>query len=234
MESRIVSTLEAVLDNPVWHGLANHHAALALGDDLARRYLRDVSAFGGVAAHDETAFSHLAALIPQDELVVLIGIPPLDMTHWTLLRQFSVLQMVYEGGEILLPETGYAITPLTPADVPAMLQLVDLTHPGPFLPRTIELGDYLGVWQDGRLAAMAGERFHPPGYREISAVCTHPDFQRRGYARQLILQLIHSIQSAGEIPFLHVVSANHAARALYEALGFRQRAELPLFVLKRL
>ena len=115
-----------------------------------------------------------------------------------------------------------------------MLELVEKTHPGPFMPRTIELGCYFAIWQEGELAAMAGERFHVPGYHEISAVCTHPDFQKRGYARQLILQLIHKIQSEGDIPFLHVVPENKGVIALYEALGFKQRMEIPLYALKRL
>jgi ribosomal protein S18 acetylase RimI-like enzyme len=223
---------DACLSNPIWHTLTSHHASMALGNDLARRYPRDVAAFGAVAAYDENAF-HALAVIPSGEVVVLLGGHPALENTWKLTRQFTVTQMVYEGQTIAAPASSNLITPLTAADVPAMLELVDLTHPGPFMQRTIELGRYFAIWQDGRLAAMAGERFHLPGYHEISAACTHPDFQRRGYARQLILQLMHKIQSEGDVPFLHVVSENTGAIALYEKLGFKQSRELPLFVLKR-
>jgi hypothetical protein len=35
------------------------------------------------------------------------------------------------------------------ADVPEVLELVAQTEPGPFLKRTVELGDYLGIRRDG-------------------------------------------------------------------------------------
>lgn len=222
-----------LLDNPIWHALATHHERLAQGDSLARRYPSDIAPFGGVAANDEEAFSHLAALIPSGKNTVLMSAYPADDTNWTLLNQFSVIQMVYDGADVEVPNAAYAVTPLLPADVPTMLQLVELTHPGPFRDRTIELGCYLAIWQEGQLAAMAGERFHVPGYHEISAVCTHPNFQKRGYARYLILQLIQKIQSEGDVPFLHVVPENKGAIGLYESLGFKPRVEIPLFVLKR-
>ena len=72
------------------------------------------------------------------------------------------------------------------ANVAAMLALVELTQPGPFAPRTIELGRYLGVHDNGQLVAMAGERCRLPGYREVSAVCTHPDARGRGLADRLL------------------------------------------------
>ena len=50
---------------------------------------------------------------------------------------------------------------LTEADVPEMLALTKLTEPGPFLPRTIELGSYFGIHDAGSLVAMAGERLRP-------------------------------------------------------------------------
>jgi predicted GNAT family acetyltransferase len=126
-----------------------------------------------------------------------------------------------------------AVIPLTRADVPAMLRLIELAQPGPFLPRTIELGTYVSIQQDTQLVAMAGVRLHPPGYREISAVCTHPSYRRRGYGNRLVSVLVHTIQSAGEVPFLHVASENSGAISLYESLGFVRRAELSHLLLER-
>lgn len=112
---------------------------------------------------------------------------------------------------------------LGPADVPDMLDLVERTQPGPFEPRTVELGTYLGIRRDGALVAMAGERLHPPGWTEISAVCTDPGHRGEGLATRLILAVAHGIRERGETPFLHTAASNTGAIRLYESLGFRLR-----------
>ena len=81
------------------------------------------------------------------------------------------------------------------------------------------MGRYLGIRAGGRLIAMAGERLQLDGATEISAVCTHPDFQGHGYARTLMAALIADAAEQGRQPFLHVKSENGAKR-LYEKLGF--------------
>ncbi len=121
---------------------------------------------------------------------------------------------------------------LTMADVPEMLALTKLTEPGPFLPRTIKLGAYLGVHDAGSLVAMAGERLHLTGFTEISAVCTHPQYRGRGYGNALLSALISRIIKRGETPILHVRTQNVAALRLYEKLGFTVRAQLHLAVIK--
>jgi len=122
--------------------------------------------------------------------------------------------------------------PLTQADVPEMLALTKLTKPGPFGVRTHEMGDYFGIRSAGTLAAMTGERLRLPGYTEISAVCTHPDYLGQGYASALMAMLMERICSRGELPFLHVRSENARAIQVYERLGFRIRAHLHYVVLR--
>jgi len=147
-----------------------------------------------------------------------IDLPEGWRTTWILLG----VQMV---------DTGMATQPdeeavqLGPADVPEMLDLVSRTRPGPFLLRTVELGSYLGIRRDGALIAMAGERMHPPGYTEISAVCTDPDHQGSGLASRLMRAVAHGIRGRGEVPILHASSTNHTAIRLYEKLGFAVRRE---------
>jgi predicted GNAT family acetyltransferase len=111
-------------------------------------------------------------------------------------------------------------------DVPEMLALVERAQPGPFLPRTVEMGTYLGIRREGRLIAMAGERLHPPGWTEISAVCTDDAFRGQGLATRLVHAVAHGIAERGETPFLHASAANVSAIRLYEALGFRLRRRL--------
>lgn len=130
------------------------------------------------------------------------------------------VQMV-DDGLVAAPDPEAEV--LGPADVPDMLALVERTRPGPFLPRTIAMGTYLGIRARGRLVAMAGERLHPPGWTEISAVCTDPGHRGRGLATRLVRAVAAGVRERGETPFLHTAAANATAIRLYESLGFRLR-----------
>ena len=116
---------------------------------------------------------------------------------------------------------------LTAADVPEILDLIARTRPGPFRPRTIELGSYPGIRQDRALVAMAGERMRPPGWTEISAVCTDPAYRGRGPATSLVRAVAAGIRARGETPFLHTAASNAPAIRLYESIGFRLRRRRP-------
>lgn len=136
--------------------------------------------------------------------------------------------------EALVPVARVDAVNLTDDDVPEMLKLIALAQLGPFLARTIEMGRYIGMWQDNKLVAMAGERLHMTGFCEISAVCTHPDYRGRGYGGALTTLVAEGIIARGEVPFLHLVATNDVARGLYTKLGFRLRVENQLAYLKRL
>ena len=76
---------------------------------------------------------------------------------WQLHADKTGHQMVWDA-PIPDADPDFAAVPLGPQHVPQMLELVALRPPGPFAARTHELGDYFGVFEDGRLVAMAGER----------------------------------------------------------------------------
>ena len=120
---------------------------------------------------------------------------------------------------------------LGPDDVPEMLDLIARTDPGPFRQRTIELGTYLGIRRESALIAMAGERMHPPGWTEISAVCTDPAYRGQGLAGRLVRAVAAIITERGETPFLHVAASNESAIRLYEKLGFTRRRPMPIPIL---
>lgn len=152
---------------------------------------------------------------------------------WTAVCCAPVLQMVY-GKPVQGTRTAAArIMNLSDGHIPEMMALANLTKPGPFRERTIDLGFYQGIFEEGRLVAMAGQRMHPTPYAEISAVCTHPDYIGRGYAAQLIRCQIGRIRDAGEIPFLHVSTTNQRAIKLYESLGFVARKNLFVYFIKK-
>jgi predicted GNAT family acetyltransferase len=111
------------------------------------------------------------------------------------------------------------------------LELTSIAYPHYFRPGTARLGPYFGVWEGERLVAMAGVRMAMPGWQELSAVCTHPEHRGRGLATTLSLRVVHEVLSAGDTPFLHTESDN-PAREMYRKLGFRERALLPIRVLR--
>ena len=222
---------EALLDNPAYSALCGPHARLALVSGRARRYPVDVAPFLGLPSPPS----------PQDwrdaaDLVTpgtFAGVRYCDSelpAGWQAVDTFDLVQMIGEGiTGVDCPEA----IPLGAADVPEMLELVAQTQPGPFLTRTIELGDYLGIRRDGALVAMAGERFRLDGWTEISAVCTHPNHRGQGLASALVGALIAAIQLRSQRVFLHVLATNTTAIRLYEELGFRVRQAATVTVVTR-
>src|SRR5690606_17517536 len=167
-------------------------------------------------------WADLAALAGPGAVVTIAGLPE-PPPGWEVVSLIPGVQLTGDG---VPPAPDVEAVRLTAADVPEMLDLIARTRPGPFRPRTIEMGVYLGIRRDGRLVAMAGERLHPPGWTEISAVCTDPAFRRRGLATRLVRAVAAGIRARGETPFLHAAADNTEAIRLYESLGFRLRREV--------
>jgi ribosomal protein S18 acetylase RimI-like enzyme len=223
-----------LLERPVWSALTTAHAGFARGNDLAWRYLPDVAPMCSVREVSDACLQALAALMAPGDVVGLFSAEPVAAgAGLAVLAQKFVEQMVYERGEAPAAAATGAVVKLTPNDVPEMMRLVDLTQPGPFAPRTIALGSYIGIRSAGALVAMAGERMKFAGFTEISAVCTHPAHRGRGHASLLARTLMRQILERGETPFLHVYSDNTSAAALYQKLGFALRRSIGVTVLKQ-
>ncbi|MFF5497415.1 GNAT family N-acetyltransferase [Streptomyces aquilus] len=215
------------LDDPVGSSLRGHHAHLGRRLGRAATYVPGVATFSAVPADAEGAdWADLAQLLGGGEFADLFSCTATPPSGWEPV-------FVLEGRQMTWPDRGSVeqaevagdaeVVELGAADAPEMLDLVTRTEPGPFWPRTHELGTYLGIRDGGRLVAMAGERLRPPGWTEISAVCTAPEARGRGHARRLIGALTARITARGERPFLHVAESNTGALALYERLGFESR-----------
>ena len=226
-----------VLDNPVWHALTGAHAAVAEREALAARYVPGVSVFAALP-DDVTpdAWEQLRTIVgPGGHAFLarrmLASIPE----GWTVAVESPCRQMVSvaPNARELDDASSADVTPLAAGDVPEMLALVEHARPGPFAPRTIELGRYLGIRDPGgRLVAMAGERMHPTGFTEISAVCTDEAHRGRGLASRLVNAIARGVRERGETPFLHLTMENEPARRVYGALGFETRTELTVFGLR--
>ncbi|QEH37569.1 Mycothiol acetyltransferase [Aquisphaera giovannonii] len=221
-----------MLDNPIWSSLTTGHARFALADGPARRFAPDVAPFLGIRDPGPESVAAMARLAEPGERITMVGVVPDEAPGWSVEKRAAVAQMVFEGNEPV-EEDDPAILVLGAGDVPDMLALTGLVYPEYFRPRTHELGTYLGVRREGRLIAMAGRRMWPGHFREISAVCTHPDFRGQGLARRLLARLVTEILRDGLSPFLHVDAGNAGARAAYERAGFVVRRDLPLVRLRR-
>jgi predicted GNAT family acetyltransferase len=149
----------------------------------------------------------------------------------TVVQRLGV-QMLYHGDAPGSAGQG-DILELGEADAAEMLALARLTEPGPFEAETWRMGRYFGLRREGRLVAMAGQRMHPPGYVELSGVCTHPDFRGEGLATRLTNHVTRAILETGETPFLHAWADNTGAIALYERLGYRLRCPMNVAVFER-
>jgi ribosomal protein S18 acetylase RimI-like enzyme len=218
------------LDNPAMAALLGPQAHLAERHGVALRYPADVSPF--IALPDQPgadAWADLAKLTSPAGIVATAGVAAEPGPGWHVVMRIDGVQLVADNA---VGAHDADAVPLGPADVPEMLDLAARTRPGPFLPRTIEFGGYLGIRRDGVLAAMAGERLRPPGWTEISAVCTAPEFRGQGLATRLTLAVTAAIRDRGDTPFLHAAADNVSAIRLYSALGFGLR-RLAEFVVVR-
>ena len=219
------------LDNPIWQSLTSRHRALALRQGDVARYPAQVAPFLGVPADGIDAAAALESLVPSGDTALLLGSTPSVSEGWQLQHLAQLAQMVcplpiaeVDGPEIIeLSEPHHA----------DILALTALVYPHYFRPRTTDLGRYFGIYQDGRLAAIIGERMGMDDWQEISAVCTHPDFNGRGYARRLLAWLSNDTFARGRSPFLHVSQQNVRALQLYEQNGYHTRCEIAFWSLRR-
>jgi GNAT superfamily N-acetyltransferase len=222
------STEEAQLDNPAYASLCGAHARFAQVSGRARSYQDDVAPFLALPSPPSAEdWQDAASLVAPGAFTAVRCNGTEPPAPWKALQTFDLVQMI--GEQVTATDCPEAV-PLGAADVPEMLELVSQTEPGPFLTRTIELGNYLGIRSDGVLVAMAGERFRLDAWTEISAVCTKPDHRGQGLASQLIDALMTDIQLRSQRAFLHVLATNTGAIRLYEQLGFRIRQTATLVV----
>lgn len=223
--SAAATKLHPLLDNVIWHALSGPQAKYSAGTDRVRRYAPGFSPIIGSADPAQPDFAALAPFCAPGEHFYCGHWSGAAPAGWKIEEEATMFRMVWDGAPPP-PDQADEALPLGPQHARPALELAELTKPGPFGPRTIELGDYFGFFDGPRLVAMAGERMQAGSFREISGVCTHPDHQGRGHARRLMARLVRRELARGETPFLHVMSGNTAARGFYERMGFRNYREV--------
>jgi predicted GNAT family acetyltransferase len=223
---------ETHLDNPIWSALRHRQARFAMKGATERvvRFDPEVSIFSGVNRLDEPGWAAIAEAVgPGGSAVLFRDVVPTVPSGWGETYRDECFQLIAED---LDPPPELDIDELGPDDDAEMLALAQLTEPGPFGPRTHELGTYIGIRRDGRLVAMAGQRLCLPGWTEISAVCTHPDARQLGFGAALTLRMAAKIREDGDEAFLHVLASNENALRLYQTLGFTIRRKVDVVVVQ--
>lgn len=215
--------MDRLPDNIVWQTLAGPHANYTVGNNVTRCYRRG---FPPIAAFHDPAnpdFRPLDAFVNSGERLYCDGWAGSVPAGWHIESECTLVKMIWAGA---LPVTGTSLqlVPLDSHSASAALELATLTRPGPFTLRTLELGEYFGVFDGAMLVAMGGTRACAAGYSEISGVCTRPGFTGRGLARCLVLNMVQRQLLRGESPFLRVVK-DSVACGLYRRIGFRDAGE---------
>ena len=224
--------MKHILDNPAFNALFTGNKQLANGTDSIKYFSKEVSPFIGFKELLPDSFQQLYDLLPYDGPIGYVTPIETEIPEmWKLLDPIKGRQMVYNG-DIKNVKISNLIK-LSDEHIPQMMELTKLTNPGPFDTRTIDFGNYYGIFDDDKLVAMAGQRMKPLPYIEISAVCTHPDYTGRGYAKQLVQFQINRIKEEGNTPMLHVACDNERAFDVYKKIGFEVRSFMYFYILQK-
>ncbi len=220
------------LDNAVWSALTGPQARFAIGSGQARRFDPRYASFAAIENNTAEASRDLADIVPFGGAAILFR-PTQEPAPagWEALPARQLVQMVSET-EFPLGDLPHG-PPVTLGDEDDMHDLVARTEPGPFAPRTPDLGTYIGYRGETGLLAMAGERLRLAHHVEISAVAVDPSARGLGLGAAVVLHLAARIRAEGKTPFLHVFPEN-PAMALYQRLGFRERARFWVLPRRRL
>jgi ribosomal protein S18 acetylase RimI-like enzyme len=222
---------EHPLSNPVWNSLTGAHGHLGLLDGKVRRYRPEVAMFVSVEDPRDPDMPGLLDLLGDGTAGFVTEGPVALPPGIEIIRRADVQQLIV--AEWRPVPVSLEMMPLDEANEPAMVELVELTKPGPFAPKTRLMGTFRGLFDAGRLVAMSGERWRTTDFTEISAVCTLPDYRGRGYAKQFVSQGGNEIVAEGKTPFLHTFADNSVAIATYEKLGFRRSRMMQFTIIKR-
>ena len=224
--------MSSILNNITWSTLSGQHSHFATGNATVQRYAVGFSPIVGFPEPRDPDFDALVAFCDVDEQIYCPDWTGALPRGWRIHIEKQAYRMVWHEDIPQVDVFPEAVS-LGPKHAAQAAELARITNPGPFGLRTIELGDYFGWFEDGRLVAMAGERMYAKPYREVSGICTHPDFRGHGLARRLTQKLIRRQMLRGEIPFLHVMADNTAALRLYREMGFSVYRETVLRVISR-
>ena len=212
------------LDNPVWHSLNELHSNYSLDYSGGKFYKPNYCSFGGFV-NLESFSNDIDAYANRTHNFFVVGEISKNIGKLILNKNLVCIQMILNQPIDL--DIHEEITELKSDNHKKdLFNLVNIVQPGYFQRNTADLGTYFGIYKNNKLIAVTGERMKMHRFTEVSAVVTHPEHTRKGYAKQLITQTTKHILNKGKTPFLHVTASNFGAIKLYESLGFSIRRKI--------
>ena len=211
------------LDNPVWYSLVEGHPQWAINYGTVQFYHPDYCPFGGFEINSNIA-QYIDEYANLTGNFFIVGNQPELPNLLTLHKDVVCLQMVLQ--KMINTTITEEVKLLTHDDTEAIYDLVTLVQPGYFKRKTTLMGAYFGIYKNGELVAITGERMQMNDFVEVSAVVTRPNYTGKGYAKQLVAHTANNIISRGKIPFLHVAEENTGAIGLYKQLGLETRRKI--------
>ena len=110
---------------------------------------------------------------------------PIIDTNTVFLRKKN--RRLPDGFRNLVPiEITETIVPLTEQHIDEIYELIWLVMPGYYQKKSFDMGDFFGIFKDQNLFQFRVNVCRSDDFIEVSAVVTHPDYTRRGFAKQLV------------------------------------------------
>lgn len=220
------------LQNPVWYALEETHKKFLVEYNCVKFYHPEICPFGAFkdASKAKDALTAYSKLTDSFFLVSEDGVPTYDENFVVLDRKIEGCQMVLNTlAEVEIQEE---IVPLNTTHMQAIYDLIWLVMPGYYKKRSLEMGNYYGIFKDQKLVAVAGQRMQTNSFVEVSGVVTHPDYTRRGFAKQLIAHNTKHILSVNKYAILHTNKSNPAI-GLYKTLGYELTRDMNWWFFKK-
>jgi GNAT superfamily N-acetyltransferase len=215
-----MNNLQEKLKNPVWYSLNETHKKFLIEFDGVQFYKPEICSFG--AFFDETktakALNEYSKIADKFFLVSENQVPIIDTDHVVLKKKIDGCQMVLEN--LIDIEITENIVLLSEKYIDEIYDLIWLVMPGYYQKKGFEMGKYYGIFKDNKLVSITGQRMQTDNFIEVSGVVTHPDYTKKGYAKQLVAYTTKEILKEKKLPILHTNKGNPAI-SLYEKLGYK-------------
>lgn len=227
-----MTNLEEKLKNPVWFSLNETHKKFVIDYDGVQFYHPEVCTFGAFTDVSKTknAINEYSKLTEKFFLVSGYEMPQIDSNRVVLEKKIEGCQMVLEQlADVTLTEQIITLTEKHSAEI---YDLIWLVMPGYYQKKSFEMGEFFGIFKAGKLVSISGQRLQTNDFIEVSAVVTHPNYTRRGYAKQLVAHTTKEILKSNKRPVLHTNKGNSAI-PLYEKLGYKVTRDMNWLLYRR-
>jgi GNAT superfamily N-acetyltransferase len=224
--------IENKLKNPVWYSLKETHKKFTIEYDGVHFYQPDICIFGAFFDESKTAkaLNEYAKIADKFFLVSETKTPIIDANYVLLEKKIDGCQMVLEN--LVDLEITENIVLLTEDYIDEIYDLIWLVMPGFYRKRGFEMGKYFGIFKDNKLVSITGQRMQTDDLIEVSGVVTHPNYTKRGYAKQLVAFTTKEILKENKLPILHTNKGNTAI-PLYEKLGYKLTRDMNWWLFSR-